>query len=98
MDRTRFEKPVEIFVGLGFQRPVRQRNGGLQDTFADMPGTSRAKEIALKACRAAIAGEIEPETARAAFVTFARRNDILAPAMQDAIVDRAHGGSYQPSR
>ena len=97
MDRTRFEKPVEIFVGLGFQRPVRSAMEAYK-ILSDMPGTSRAKEIALKACRAAIAGEIEPETARAAFVTFARRNDILAPAMQDAIVDRAHDGSYQPGR
>ncbi len=95
MDRTRFEKPVEIFVGLGFRRPVRSAMEAYT-LLSDMPGASHAKEIALKACRAAIAGEIDPETARATFVTFARRNDILAPA--EPIFDRAPGHAYQPAR
>ncbi|WP_281406240.1 DUF982 domain-containing protein [Aquamicrobium sp. LC103] len=37
--------------------------------------------IALNACKAGIAGQIDPETVRSTFVAFARRNDILVPNM-----------------
>ena len=93
MDRTRFENPVEIFVGLGFRRQVRSAMEAYA-ILSDMPGANHGKEIALKACRAAVAGEIEPETARAAFVAFARRNDILAQDAPDTITNPAPGGSH----
>ncbi len=38
-----------------------------------------SRELAIKACRAAIDGEIEAQTARAVFVAFAERHDLLAP-------------------
>ncbi|TIU64515.1 MAG: DUF982 domain-containing protein, partial [Mesorhizobium sp.] len=49
----------------------------------DWPAASRssAHAIALNACKAGIAGEIDAETVRATLVAFARRNDILAPDM-----------------
>ncbi|MEI5632022.1 DUF982 domain-containing protein [Ensifer sp. CCNWLY38] len=46
--------------------------------------------MALNACRAALAGEIDVETARGTFVAFARRANLLAPDT-DAIV--AGGGA-----
>ncbi|MGN7735350.1 DUF982 domain-containing protein [Ensifer sp. 22564] len=46
--------------------------------------------MALNACRAALAGEIDVETVRGTFVAFARRANLLAPDT-DAIV--AGGGA-----
>ena len=80
MDHMRFEEPVTILVGMGF--PVTIEN--VMEAYAllhDWPAASRngAHTVALNACRAAIAGEVEPETARATLVAFARRNDLLVP-------------------
>lgn len=78
MNCTRFEEPVTVFVGLGL--PVRIE--GAMDAYAllaDWPLARRngAHTVAFNACKAAIKGEIDAETARATFVAFARRNDIL---------------------
>lgn len=67
-------------VGMGF--PVTIEN--TMEAYAllqDWPEASRngTHNIALNACRAAIAGEVEPETVRATLVAFARRNDLLVP-------------------
>lgn len=53
----------------------------------DWPGASRnsSHAVALNACKAGIAGEIDAETVRSTFVAFARRNDILVPDM-DALM------------
>lgn len=74
----RFEEPVTVLVGMGL--PVRIET--VMEAFAllqDWPDTSRnsARAIALNACKAGIAGEIDAETVRAAFVAFARRHNIL---------------------
>lgn len=54
--------------------------------------TSCCRAVALNACKAGIAGEIDPETVRATLVTFARRNDILVPDMlAPAAGDAPHG-------
>ena len=81
MDRAWFEKPVTVLIGMGF--PARIENA--MEAYAllhDWPAANRnhTHAIALNACKAGIAGEIDQETVRAAFVAFARRNDIL---MQD---------------
>jgi hypothetical protein len=81
-----FEKPVTVLVGIGFPRSINS----VADAYAfldDWPYTSRtaAHRIALNACRAALAGEIEVETARATFEGFARKANIHAPQFQDLI-------------
>jgi hypothetical protein len=85
MNHMRFEEPVTILVGMGF--PVTIEN--VMEAYAllqDWPATSRngAHAVALNACRAAIAGEVDPETVRATLVAFASRNDLLVPTMISA--------------
>jgi len=48
---------------------------------AEWPASLRdtAHSIALKACSAALRGEIEAETARGLFSAFAEKHDLLAP-------------------
>ena len=75
-----FKKPVRILVGLGQPRDIRN----VLDAYMfldDAPGYMRTAEhvMALTACKAALLGEIESETARGAFEAFARKHDLLAP-------------------
>lgn len=53
---------------------------------AEWPASLRdtAHSMALKACSAALRGEIEAETARGLFAAFAEKHDLLAPE-NDAI-------------
>jgi hypothetical protein len=50
-----------------------------------------AHAIALNACRAALVGEIDTETARATFIAFARRASLLAPQVEGVIATQASG-------
>lgn len=82
MNSTRFEEPVTVLVGMGL--PVRIET--VLEAYAllqDWPivGRNGSHTVALNACKAGIAGDIDPETARSTFVAFARRNDILVPDM-----------------
>ncbi|MGV1768479.1 DUF982 domain-containing protein [Rhizobium rhizogenes] len=75
-----FRQPVSILVGLGFPAEVRS----VMDAYrhlVEWPVSLRdtAHSIALKACRAALRGEIEAETARGLFNAFAEKHDLLAP-------------------
>ncbi|TSE12823.1 DUF982 domain-containing protein [Mesorhizobium intechi] len=99
MKYAQFEKPVTLLVGTGFPRRVES----VMDAYVllqDWPAAGRngAHAVALNACKAGIAGEIDPETVRATLVTFARRNDILVsdmlspPAAGDAPRGRALPG------
>lgn len=81
-----FKEPVSILVGLGF--PVEVHS--VMDAYrhlSEWPTSLRdaAHAIALKACGAALRGEIEAETARGLFAAFAEKHDLLAPEI-DAIV------------
>ncbi|WP_352777447.1 DUF982 domain-containing protein [Mesorhizobium sp. M0571] len=80
MDRASFDKPVTILTGLGTPTKIESAAEAYA-LLAEWPATSRtaAHDIAAKACRAAMEGEIDGDTARATFVAFARRNDLLAP-------------------
>lgn len=86
MDCTRFEEPTTVLVGLGFPARVESAMEA-HALLADLPpaGRNGAHTVALNACRAAIKGEIDAETARATFVAFARRNDILPSDTLSAI-------------
>jgi len=75
-----FREPVTILVGLGFPAEVHT----VMDAYrhlAEWPASLRdaAHSMALKACSAALRGEIEAETARGFFAAFAGKHDLLAP-------------------
>ena len=75
-----FHQPVTILVGLGFPAEVRD----VMDAYrhlVEWPISFRdtTHSIALRACRAALHGEIEAETARGLFAAFAAKHDLLAP-------------------
>ena len=71
-----FEKPVLVWVGLGFPRQLNTVFDAHQ--FArDRCGNSPEQRAAIRACKAALAGEVDAETARGVFAAFARKKDIL---------------------
>lgn len=74
-----FLAPVPIVVGLGYPAQIESVLGATA-FLNDRPSwqKDRLYSLALKACRAALAGEIEAETARTAFAAFARRHGLLA--------------------
>lgn len=78
MNSTYFEVPVIVLVGLGFPRKVESAIEAYQ-LLSDMRLTTSkaAHKVAMQACKAAIDGTIDPETAKSAFVAFARRNAML---------------------
>jgi hypothetical protein len=78
MMRQSFDRPVTVLVGLAMPVDV----GTVMEAYAllnDWPQSQRnpTHKIALNACKAALIGLIDAQTARAAFVTFARKNDVL---------------------
>ncbi len=90
-----FKQPVTIFVGLGFPAKVRTVMEAYRH-LAEWPETFRdpAHSIALKACTAALRGEIEAETARGLFVAFAEKHDLLAPESSlDDVASAAEQGT-----
>jgi hypothetical protein len=80
MNHTRFENPVTLLVGLGLPTTVegaREAYGLLQDW--PEVGRNAAHGVALNACKACIAAEIDAETARTLLVAFARQAGIHLP-------------------
>jgi hypothetical protein len=75
-----FRQPVSILVGLGFPAEVRSVIDAYRH-LTEWPASLRdsAHSVALKACSAALRGEIEAETARGLFAAFAEKHDLLAP-------------------
>lgn len=94
MDRASFDKPVTILTGLGTPTKIESAAEAYA-LLAEWPATSRtaAHDIAAKACRAALEGEIDAETARATFVAFARRNDLLAPQTNGMVAGESVAGA-----
>jgi hypothetical protein len=92
MEHNLFQQPVRILVGLGFPAEIRT----VKEAYAllsDWPSSRRnsAHTTALNACRAALANEIDAETARATLVAFAKRQDLLAPESEGSIAARMTG-------
>jgi len=84
-----FREPVSILVGLGFPAEVR----GVMDAYRHLcewpaPLRDTAHSVALKACGAAMRGEIEAETARGLFAAFADKHDLLAPETDVIVASR----------
>lgn len=96
MDSTVFEEPVSIFVGLSF--PTRVENvAEAYAILAEWPLNQRgpAHKSALNACKAAMAGLIDAETARGMFVAFARKCGILMPETEPVIAASRTGAFGQ---
>lgn len=73
---TSFEKPVRVWVGLGFPRQINTVVDAYQ-FLSDFRDDSPEQKAAIKTCKAALAGDVDGETARSVFVAFARRKDML---------------------
>ena len=71
-----FERPVRVWVGLGFPRQLNSVVDAYQ-FLTDWCGNSPEQRAAIRACKAALAGDIDAETARGILVQFARKKDIL---------------------
>jgi hypothetical protein len=80
MRYCRFEEPVPIVVGLNFPTYVK----GVTEAYAmllEWPLNQRgpAHRMAMKACKAALDGDIDTETARSTFAAFAGKCGLLMP-------------------
>jgi uncharacterized protein DUF982 len=86
MKRNLFQDPVIILVGLGFPAEIKSVTEA-RAFLSEWPPSKQnsSHTIALKACKAALAREVDNETARGMFVAFAQRNDLLAPENEDAV-------------
>ncbi|KWV57719.1 hypothetical protein AS026_30940 [Rhizobium altiplani] len=84
-----FKEPVSILVGLGFPAEVRSAMDAYRH-LVEWPEAFRdnAHSVALKACGAALRGEIEAETARGLFAAFAEKHDLLAPETNVLVASR----------
>ena len=71
-----FEKPVRVWVGLGFPRQLNTVVDAYQFV-VDWCGNSPEQKAAIRACKAALTGDVDAETARGVFIAFARKKDIL---------------------
>ena len=78
MNGAAFERPLIMFVGLGFPRHVDNATDALQalDELAPLEH-GPAHNVAVRACRAALLGEIEPDTARGIVEAYARARGVL---------------------
>ena len=82
-----FEKPIRVWVGLGFPRQLNTVADAYQ--FAvEWCGNSPEQKAAIRACKAALVGDVDPETARGVFTAFARKKDIL---MEDGVTPPSLG-------
>ena len=71
-----FEKPIRVWVGLGFPRQLNTVADAYQFVL-EWCGNSPEQRAAMRACKAALVGDVDPETARGVFMAFARKKDIL---------------------
>lgn len=71
-----FEKPIRVWVGLGFPRQLNTVVDAFQFAM-EWCGNSPEQRAAIRACKAALSGDIDAETARGVFAAFARKKDIL---------------------
>ena len=72
-----FEEPVRVWVGLGFPRQLNSVVDAYQFAM-EYCGNSPEQRAAIRACKAALMGEVDAETARSVFEAFARRKGLIA--------------------
>jgi hypothetical protein len=71
-----FEEPIRIWMGLGFPRQLNSVVDAYQFAM-EYCGNSPEQKAAIRACKAALRGEVDPETARGVFVAFAKRKGLI---------------------
>lgn len=71
-----FGHPIRVWVGMGFPRQLNTVADACQFA-SEWCGNSPEQKAAIRACKAALVGDIDAETARGIFAAFARRKDIL---------------------
>ena len=78
MMRQSFDRPITVLVGLGMPVDIGTVMEAY-DLLDNWPPSLRnpTHAVAVNACKAALMGLVDAETARATFVTFARKNDLL---------------------
>lgn len=89
-----FERPVVILTRFGVPTAVSSAMEAYM-FLTDWPVGQRdaIHALALKGCLAAVRGDIETETARGLFASWAERRDILAPDVA-AFVSSRRGSSH----
>jgi hypothetical protein len=89
-----FKTPVRILTGLGIPTSVNSV-GYAYRLLVDWPisGRDNAHSVALRACHAALNGEIDAETVRGLFVAFAERQDLLVPDAEPLVAIRGKQSS-----
>lgn len=87
-----FERPVVILTGLGHPAAIASAMEAYM-FLSDWPASKRdpAHGFALKTCLAAIRGEIEADTARGLFASWAEKHDLLAPDVAAFVGSRKEG-------
>ncbi|WP_051333886.1 DUF982 domain-containing protein [Mesorhizobium sp. WSM3224] len=72
-----FRTPVAVAVGAGFKREIASLTA-MQNFLKEWPAVSRGESyaMAVRACEAARAGEIDLDQAREAFLVFAKKAGI----------------------
>jgi len=84
-----FKKPIRVWVGLGFPRQLNTVVDAYQFAM-EWCGNSPEQRAAIRACKAALSGDVDAETARGVFSAFARKKDIL---LQDGEIPPGGGGT-----
>jgi hypothetical protein len=89
-----FETPVTILTGLGIPTKVCTVMHAYR-LLLEWPVSRHdpARALALKACRAALNGDIDAETARGVFVAFAEKHDLLAPDVNVVVAGQTRRSS-----
>ena len=87
-----FEEPVTILLGLGVPTEVKSVMHAYQILMDWQNPGDHARNLALKACRAALNGDVDARTARAVFVAFAEKHDLVAPEIE-SLMARCRGRS-----
>ena len=84
-----FARPIQILIGLGFPLEIRTAAEAYRH-LVEWPQLNKdaSYTIALNACRAAMQGEVEVETARGLYVAFAEKHDLLVPPGDPVIAYR----------
>lgn len=87
-----FKEPVSILVGLGFPAEMRSAMDAYR-YLSEWPADLRdnAHSVALKACGAALRGEIEADTARGLFLPSLKERSVGAGNELHRLVARAPG-------
>lgn len=71
-----FQEPIRIWMGLGFPRQLNSVVYAYQFAM-EYCGNSPEQRAAIRACKAALTGEVDPETARGVFVAFAKKKGLM---------------------